>query len=197
MMADKKLSDLTAATSIAGTDLIYLQQGANSRKAQLSQVPNTTQMGWALYNDAATALEVNQVTVPANTRSLITIDGGAGSILTHVNGSGIQWTNNAHRNNNVGDSFSIRLQFRAQKSGSAGTAYLLVEQDIGSGPPQIIAAQEQALRADFADHPFTFNFLVYALQTYRDNGARFYLTSSVNVDVWQKSVLIRKDFASY
>jgi hypothetical protein len=194
-MADKKLADLTAATSLTATDLIYVQQGANSRKAPLSILRNTYDVGWGLYADAAAAIEGNAVTIPANTRTLITIDGGAGSITSYVNGSGIQWTGNAHQNVNVGDGFSIRLSFNAKKT-TGSPAYVLIEHDIGTGTPNIVGAQEQALRQDTVGHPITFNFIVYSLDTYQANGGRFYITSSAEIQVWNKRVLIRKDYSA-
>lgn len=194
-MADKEVSELTAATALSATDLLHVVQGANSRKATIEQIQAYGGIGWGLYVDAATALQANAVTVTAGTRTLFTVDGGTGSITDYVANSGIVWAGNEHRGAGVGDLFSCRVAFRASKSGGSGTAYLLVEQDIGDGAT-VIAAQEQALRSDSADHPFTFNFLVYSLETYATNGARFYITPSVTISLWGKSVLIRKDYSA-
>lgn len=196
-MANKTISQLIAATSLSGTDLIHVQQGANSRKAPLNLIRNAFDVGWGLYVDAASALEVNAVTIPANTRTLITIDGGAGSITSHVNGSGIVWAGNEHRGASVGDSWSWRLTFRAKKSGGGSNAYMLVDQDISDGAGSfIIASQESALRNDTVSHPFSFNFLGYSLDTFATNGMRFYITSSAEIDIWAKTVFIRKDYSA-
>lgn len=192
-MADKQVSALTAASALTGPELFHIVQGGNSRKATAAQMAALAQNGWGYYVDAATANQANAITISAGQRTLFTVDGGTGSITTYVANSGIVWGGNEHRGAGIGDCFSIRAQFRASKSGGAGTAYLLMEQDIGDGATPI-AAQEQALRSDAADHPFTFNFLVYSLETYATNGARFYLTPSVNIQVWGKSVFIRKDY---
>jgi hypothetical protein len=194
-MADKKLADLTLASTLTATDLLYVQQGANSRKAPLSAVRNTYDVGWAYFNDAASDLEVNAQAITANTRTLLTIDGGTGSILDYVDGSGIEWTSNAHRNNNVGDSFTLRLTFQAKKA-TGTAAFILVEQDIGDGTPQIVAAQEVQMRQDTLGHPLTFNFIAYALNTYQANGAKFYITATSNISIWDKAVLIRKDYSA-
>jgi hypothetical protein len=194
-MSDKEVSQLTAAAALAAADMLHLVQGGNSRKATVAQMKAYHKEGWGFYADAASALEANAITIPAGTRTLITIDGGTGSITDYVSNTGIVWEGNEHRGIGVGDSFSIRLSFRAKKQGGAGTAYLLVEQDIGDGT-NIIAAQEQALRADSVGHPFTFNFLVYSLATYQTNGARFYITPSVEIQMWAKGIFIRKDFTA-
>lgn len=195
-MSNKQVSQLTAASELTGDELLHVVQGGNSRKAtvdQLLSVPPPGQ-GWALFVDAATALEANAVTIPANTRTLISIDGGAGSITTYVNGSGITWTSNEHRGATNGDSYSWRLGFRAKKTGG-GNAYMTVDQDISDGAGTfIIGAQEHALRNDTVGHPFTFNFLGYALDTFATNGMRFYITSTVEIQLWAKSVFIRKDY---
>lgn len=192
-MADKEVSELTAASALAASDTFHIVQSGNSRKATAAQMKAYHGEGWGLFSDAATALEANAVTIAANTRTLVTIDGGTGSITTHVGNSGIQWSANEHIGAGIGDSWSHRLSFMAKKSGGAA-AYILADMDINDGGSTIIAAQEQALRTDTAGHPLTFNFLGYSLSTYAANGARFYITSTAQIQVWAKSVFIRKDF---
>lgn len=192
-MANKDLSALTSATP-ASDDLAYIVQGGNSRKTTVGQIARVAS-GWGLYVDAATALQANAISLTAGQRTLFTVDGGTGSITTHVNGSGIQWTGNEQRGTVIGASYSTRLTFNATKSGGGGTtAYILVEQDIGDGAGPIIAAQEVALRSDSVSHPLTYNFLSYALDTFQANGARYYITPSVNITVWGKQVFVRRDY---
>lgn len=193
-MPNRELSDLTAASALASADLLLVTQSGNSRKATVAQLKTAIGMGWGLYVDNATALQANAVAVSANQRTLVTIDGGAGSITSYLPTAGIQWTANEHRGAVVGDSFTWRLNFNASKQGGSGTAYILAEMDIGDGSGPIIAAQEVALRSDSASHPLTFNFHGYSLDTFVANGARFYITPSVNVSVWGKSVFIRREF---
>ena len=41
-MADEKLSQRPSATSVSGSDLLYVVQGSSSRKATASQLPIST-----------------------------------------------------------------------------------------------------------------------------------------------------------
>lgn len=195
-MTDKQIPNLTAASlPLTGAELIHVVQGGNSRKASLNQIKDAFDGGWALYVDSATALEANAQTLTAGQRTLLTIDGAAGSILTHVNGSGIQWIDNEHRNTSVGDSWTWRVFLRAKKSGGA-TAYLYVDQDIGNGAGPIIGGQEVAIRSDNQTQTFTFNFSGYSLDTFAANGMRFYITASNTCQIWAKTVFIRRDYHS-
>jgi hypothetical protein len=194
-MSNRQISELTAATSLAGTDLVILQQGINSRKATLNQVRQLGGPGWGLFVDAATALEANAVAVNADTRTWLTIDGGEGSITSYINGSGIVWQDNEHRNANVGDSYTIRLDFFAKKTGGPN-AFFVVEQDISDGAGTFIVATDTAQKTkDNAAYRYSFTFIGYTLDTYTANGARFYLTSTENVQIWGKRIFIRKDYA--
>jgi hypothetical protein len=195
-MTNRQISELTAATSLAGTDLMVVQQGINSRKATLNQMRALSGHGWGLYVDAATSLEASAIAVSSDTRTLLTIDGGAGSITSYVNGSGIVWQDNEHRNANVGDSYTIRVDFFAKKAGGSN-AFFVVEQDISDGAGTFIVATDTAqLTKDTVNYRFSFGFVGYTLDTYATNGARFYLTSTENIQIWGKRIFIRKDYAA-
>lgn len=193
-MTDKTIPELTAAGALTGSELIHVVQGGNSRKVALNRIADTFDSGWALYADAASALEANAQTLTAGQRTLVTIDGGAGSIETYKGGSGIQWQGNQHTGASVGDSWTWRLSLRAKKTGS-GTAYLLVDQDISNGAGTIIGLVESALRTDNQTQTFTYLFSGYSLANFATNGMSFYITASAaNCKIWAKSVFIRKDY---
>ena len=193
-MTDKAIPDLTAASALTGAELIHVVQGGNSRKVALNKIADTFDSGWAVYADAASALEANAVNLTAGQRTLITIDAGAGSITDYIGGSGIQWTNNGHRNASVGDSWTWRLRLRAKKSGGA-TSYLLVEQDNGpDGSPNVIGSVESAIRSDNQAQTFTYLFAGYTSASSVANGFRFFVTASANCSIWAKNMFIRKDY---
>lgn len=192
-MTDKQVSELTAASALSGAELFHIIQGGNSRKATLNQIKDTFDTGWALFNDAATALEANAISLTAGQRTLVAIDAGTGSITTHIGGSGIQWAGNEHRGITEGDSYTWRLNLRAKKTGGS-TAYLLVEQDIADGGGTVIGSVESALRNDNQAQTFSYLFAGYGLNTFAANGMRFYITASQNCQIWAKSVFIRRDY---
>lgn len=197
-MADKEVSELTAASALAAADMLHIVQGGNSRRATMAQMKAFHKEGWAYFVDAATALEANAVTIPANTRTQFTVDAGAGSITSYVNGSGIEWTANAHRGQAIGDSFTWRLTMRLKKSGGGSAVYALIDQDIsaaGDGS-NIISAGEVALRNDTVSHPFNVVFPGYALTTHAANGSRFFITATAQIQVFAKTIFIRKDFTA-
>lgn len=193
-MTDKAIPDLTAASlPLSGAELIHVVQGGNSRKVALNRIHDAFDGGWGHYVDSATALEANAQTLTAGQRTLLTIDGLGTTNTTYVNGSGIQWVDNEHRNPTLGDSWTWRVFLRAKKSGGT-TAYLYVEQDIGDGAGPVIGGQEIALRSDNQTQTFTFNFTGYTSSTFVSNGLRFYITASNTCQIWAKSVFIRRDF---
>lgn len=194
-MTDKTIHELTAATTpLTGAELIHVVQGSNSRKVALNKIADTFDSGWALFNDAATDLEANAVSLTAGQRTLITIDAVSGNILTYAGGSGITWSANGHRGESVGDSFTWRLALRAKKTGGS-TSYLLIEQDIGTdGSPNVIGSVESAIRSDNQAQTFTYVFSGYTLETAVTNGVRFFVTASANCQIWNKSIFIRKDY---
>jgi len=81
-MADSKISDLTAVTTPAGTDLFEVAQGGSSKKATLDQV-NTYRLKPSL------AVQDANFTIPANYSEVIarkhTINSGV--ILTLGSGA--------------------------------------------------------------------------------------------------------------
>lgn len=192
-MTDKQVSELDAASTLTGAELIHVVQGGNSRKTTLNALRDTFDSGWALYADAATALEANAISLTAGVRTQLTIDAGAGSITSHIGNSGIAWSGNAHTGATVGDSWTWRLTLRAKKAGGS-TSYLLVDQDISAGAGTIIAMAENAIRSDNQAQTFTFLFAGYSLETFVANGMRFYITPSQNCQIWGKSVFIRRDY---
>lgn len=195
MSGDKAIPDLNAASApLTGAELIHVVQGGNSRRARLNQIVDTFDSGWAVYADAASALEANAVSLTAGQRTLITIDAGAGSITDYLGGSGIQWSNNGHRGAAVGDSWTWRLRLRAKKTGGA-TSYLLVEQDNGTdGSPNVIGSVESAIRSDNQAQTFTYLFAGYTSANSATNGFRFFVTASANCSIWAKNMFIRKDY---
>jgi hypothetical protein len=193
-MTDKAIPSLPAASALTGSELIHVVQGGNSRKVALNKIADTFDSGWAVYADAATALEANAISLTAGQRTLITIDAGAGSITDYVGGSGILWQSNAHTGASIGDSWTWRLRLRAKKTGGA-TSYLLVEQDNGTTlEPNVIGSVESAIRSDNQAQTFTYLFAGYTSQRAVDNGFKFYVTASANCQIWAKNMFIRKDY---
>lgn len=193
-MTDKQISQLPPASALTGSELVHIVQGGNSRKATLGAFSQSFQSGWAVYADAASALESNAVSLVAGQRTLITIDAGTGSITDFVGGSGITWSQNAHTGAGIGDSWTWRIRLRAKKSGGS-TSYLLVEQDNGTqGEPNVIGSVESAIRSDNQQQTFTYIFTGYTSQRAVDNGFRFFVTASANCSIWAKNIFIRKDY---
>lgn len=195
-MANKSVDQLPQADLLAGDELFHIVQGGNSRKVRLDSIAGAFNGGWALFQDEATALEANAILIQAGQRTLITIDGGAGSITNYIGNSEGQWTGTKHKPGAVGDSHTTRLSFRAKKASAGGSAaYALIEQDIGNGLGPVPQAQEVALRTDTAAHPLSFIFASYALDTYFANGAQYYLTTTANLLIWDKRIFIRRDYS--
>jgi len=191
-MTDKTVPQLTAASALTGAELMHVVQGGNPRKVALNQIKDSFNGGWASYSDFASALEVNAIAINACERTLVTIDGGTGTITSHIGNSEIQWVANEHRGMTVGDSFSWRLDFIAKKSGGTD-AYIICDLDIADGT-STVASNEQPLRATGTGRPMSFTFVGYSLDTFAANGGRFYITSSANISIWAKRVFIRRDY---
>lgn len=94
-MADKKISQLNAVVTLGNNDLIPVVQGAETKKAKMSDVksymPTASSLvtgflsntDWTIFNNKQNALTFGNLT--ESTSSVLTITGGTGSII----GSGV------------------------------------------------------------------------------------------------------------
>lgn len=94
-MADKKISALTAVTSLSSTDVFPVVQGSQTKKAAISDIKNylptassintglLTYTDWNTFNNKQSALTFGNLS--ESTSSVLTISGGTGSII----GSGV------------------------------------------------------------------------------------------------------------
>jgi len=85
-MADAKLSELTAATAAAGTDILYTVQGSNSKKTTVA----------TLFSDVATPVKFSDTIAITDTNTMTAV----GEIITTTN---ITLINNI----DVGGNFTI------------------------------------------------------------------------------------------
>ena len=77
-MADSKISNLNAVTTLASSDVVPIVNNSVTKKATASQLSSYSQLGWARYNDSQytssnklSLVDGVQVTLPNNANTII------------------------------------------------------------------------------------------------------------------------------
>lgn len=151
--------------------------------------------GWLNFADS-THTEGSPQAVSADTSTLLTIDGlGGGSVQQFRRGIGADvWSGNTLRPAAVRESYIIRVTMKVAKATSNATT---LELDLGIGTDWgvIIADERKPLtKGQGITDNLSFTFPIYCLDTFAQQGGRFYLLASENVTVWAKSIFIQRLF---
>lgn len=149
--------------------------------------------GW-LYLPDTTHTSENKQVITADTLTLLTIDGlAAGRTTDFRRGVPLDvWSNNTIQPQANGETYEINLTFRASKSTSQ-QLYIEVDVGIGSDYSNIIARDRRALTKgqDVDDFVF-FNGTLFVTAPFGAHGARFFVSASEDVSIWEKALFIQR-----
>ena len=154
--------------------------------------------GWAQYQDSVYT-DVARETVNLEVRTPYTVDG----LLPASNTDHLDtvpstiWNGITMQPNMVGEAFSARIDFKAAPN-AAGDGYLTFELDIGSGASiDIVQRRFQFSKGSGITHDFSAGFPIFALDTFLANGGKFYLTSSINCEIWGRRLFIQRTYRPF
>ena len=167
-------------------DLLLRMDNGQERRAPFSG-------GWLYLHDATHTVDSKQ-SVPADTDTLLTIDGLADDSETEFR-RGIPldvWGNNTLQPQATGETYEINLTFRVSKSSSQET-YMRIEVMVGENYDILVAEDRRPLiKGSGVDDFLFFNGTLFVTGAMGAHGARFFLNCSENVTVWDKAIYIQR-----
>jgi hypothetical protein len=155
----------------------------------VSEDPQTF-AGWAQYTDT-TYTTSNRFVVTAG--DTVTLPNDAGSVIDEYLPVGVTSLYNATDTlitpENVGDSYEIRIDFKAEKV-TATDAYAGIQLDIG-GSQGVIVERLYTFPKGTNEHSFSTTSSIYSLSTFISNGGKLkFFASGSNVEIWDINYVI-------
>lgn len=138
------------------------------------------------------------LSITAETKTQITIDGaGATTNTAYANGMHSDvWSNNRFKPFAIGECYTLRLTAIVTQVSSGSGHYVTFDADIGTdGSPFIAASQSVPLiKGNGVETLMTIAAPFFTLGTFGQNGARLYLTPSVDVTLHGAAIFIQRTF---
>lgn len=154
---------------------------------KLRRIINETH-GWANYTD-------NQYTSGSprtinNTRAQITINGlGTGTNTNYAPLNTTWWSNNTFMPVVVGESYVLRLSFKAVPSSPNDQFDVELQIDTGN---LVYVQSIEMIKGAGAEHLYSLTVPVYCLDTFLANGGKFFINTSDNIDFYDFSILVQR-----
>lgn len=137
-------------------------------------------------------------TIIAGVRTQITIDGlGASTNIAYANGMHLDvWSGNVFRPAALGEAYIVRLTSIIAQTNSGSGAYITFEIDIGTPGVQFIAAAQgiPLLKGQGVATQLTISEPLFCLDTFGLNGAKLYITPSVDITMWNAAIFVQRTF---
>ena len=152
-------------------------------------------IGWTLQDDAAHT-SAAPLAIAATTRQLMTIDGfGSGTNTTYRPAIMENiWANDRINPIVEGETYSLRLDFILRPSVTTA-GYATLDLDIGSGSQiNIVSRRIDLSKGSGVEHDISVAFPIFCLATFNANGGRFFITPTINVDLYDKSIFIERSY---
>lgn len=155
------------------------------------------QSGWVNVADSQYT-SASPLAVSATTRGQITINGGgAATNREYANGMPDDvWSDDRFKPASVGDAYNLRLTLTVEQESSGTGHYVTFEADIGTDETPFIAASQSVPLIKGQDVPtlLTISAPFFTLDTFGRNGARLFLTPSVDVSIYGAAIFIQRTF---
>jgi len=159
-------------------------------------ITGTGGSGWIFEADSVHTTGSRQ-TILAGVRTLFTVDGLGGTTEESFSDTlpTDLWDTNTINPAAVGEVYSTRVGINIAPT-VVGDGYVELELDIGSGSQIIILDRRLTLqKGSGVTHGFSAGFPIFCLATFNTNGGKFYLTPSINVEVWNKSIFLQRTYS--
>lgn len=159
-------------------------------------------LGWAIYFDSVHTNAATELTID-NTRTQLPCDGlGAQTITTYLpDGVSALWDTNTNEiiSSAIGNSYNVRVQFKAEAA--VGATFFDVEFDIGDGSGPIIAARTLgAPKASGIEIQYSIGIPLFSMQTFVNNGCGIWINTTVDgaggsdIGIYDIQVLVQQVF---
>lgn len=153
--------------------------------------------GWMFWKDSLHT-EASPQVVTSGTRTLFTVDGLHSSTVTsyrnlipeNLFSGSAMWPPSA------GESYTVRLDLSIVRNSVSQNEYMDVVLDIGDQTPlEIVSHRVDLVRGSGNVHDITLVFPVFTAAPFVNNGGRFYMTPTDEVEVYSKAILLRREYA--
>lgn len=155
------------------------------------------QSGWANYADSQYT-SGSPLAVAAGVKTQITINGsGSATNIAFANGMHTDvWSGNVFRPADIGECYNLRLTCTVAQATSGTGTYVTFEADIGTVGVPFIAATESVslLKGQGVATQMTISAPFFTLDTFGRNGAKLYITPSVDITAWGFALFIQRTF---
>jgi hypothetical protein len=155
------------------------------------------QAGWVNVADGQYT-SASPLSIDAGVKTQVTIDGtGATTNIAYANGMHVDvWSDNRFKPNAVGECYNLRLTGVITQSTSGSGHYATFDADIGTDDVPFLAASQSVplIKGNGVATLFTISAPFFTLGTFGLNGARLFLTPSVNVTLHSAAIFIQRTF---
>jgi hypothetical protein len=155
------------------------------------------QSGWVNVADSQYTVG-SPLTITAGTRTRLTINGnGAATNRAFANGMPSDvWSDDKFKPSDIGECYNLRLTCTVTQTTSGTGTYATFEADIGTDGSPFIAATESVslLKGQGVATQMTISAPFFTLDTFGRNGAKLYLTPSVDITAWGFALFIQRTF---
>lgn len=155
------------------------------------------QAGWVNVADGQYTAEA-PLTILEGVKTQITIDGlGAATNRAYANGMPSDvWSDNRFKPFDIGECYTLRLTAVITQTSSATGPFVLFEADIGTDEEQFIAAAQPVSLIKGQGNPtiLTIAAPFFTLGTFGLNGARLFVTPSVDITLHGAAIFIQRTF---
>ena len=155
------------------------------------------QAGWVNIADSQYT-QGSPLAITANTKTQVTVNGlGAATNREYADGlHPTVWDANRFKPFARGEAYNIRLTFTMAQATSGTGHYISVDADIGTDVLPFIAASQSVplLKGQGVPTLVTVAIPFFCLDTFGQNGARLFLTPSVDITAWGFAIFIQRTF---
>lgn len=155
------------------------------------------QSGWVNIADGQyTAGSPRAIT--AGTKAQVTID-SLGGATNRAYADGLHndvWDDNRFKPAALGETYNIRLTCTMAQSSSGTGHYVTFDADIGTDQAPFVSASQSVplLKGQGVDTVVTISAPFFCLDTFGRNGARLFITPSVDITAWGFAIFIQRTF---
>ncbi len=146
--------------------------------------------GWAFYTEGTAITQGTAQAITASTRTQLLNDGlGGATHAGQIQNMIVPWSSNT-LNVELNCAYNVRLTFKGQIASGAAGQYFVAELDIGGAIGVTWAGTTVFAKGTGIEHAFEFSIPLFARSTFVANGGKFYITPSVDMDLWDARILV-------
>jgi len=146
--------------------------------------------GWAFYTEGTAITQGTAQAITASTRTKLLNDGlGGATHAGQIQDMIVPWSSDK-LNVELNCAYNVRVTFKGEIASGAAGQYFTIELDIGGAIGVTWSATIVFAKGTSIEHAFEFSIPLFARSTFVANGGEFYITPSVNMDLWDARVLV-------